>query len=71
MQITKKRLKQIISEEMKKLDETFDNMTGGLGLILDFKQIIDKHNVSMQDAMVALRAAYNPNVMEESKKRDK
>ena len=71
MQITKKRLKEIISEEMKKLDETFDNMTGGLGLVLDFKQIIDKHNVPMEQAMQALRAAYNPNAMEESEKRNK
>ena len=68
MQLTKKKLKQIIQEEMKKLDETFDNMTSGLGLVLDFKQIIDKHNVPMEQAMQALRAAYSPNVMEESKK---
>ena len=44
-------------------------MGSGLGIVMDFKQIIDKYNIPMEQAMQALQAAYNPNLMEESKKR--
>lgn len=70
MQITKKRLKQIISEEMEKLSE-MPMQGSGLGPVLDFKQIIDKYNLSMDEALTALKSAFNPNVMQESKKRNK
>ena len=69
MQITKKRLKKIISEEMERLNE----MQGsGLGPVLDFKMIIDKYGLSKDEAMSALIAAFKPaGVMQESKKRNK
>ena len=74
MQITKKRLKQIISEEMERLSEMHGMepmQNSGLGPVLDFKMIIDKYGLSKDEAMRALMAAFSPNVMQESKKRNK
>ena len=70
MQITKKRLKQIISEEMERLSE-MPMQGSGLGAALDFKQIIDKYGLSMEEAMMALKSAFNPSMMQESEKRNK
>lgn len=75
MQITKKRLKQIISEEMERLSEMHGMepmQNSGLGPVLDFKMIIDKYGLSKDEAMRALMAAFKPGgVMQESKKRNK
>ena len=75
MQITKKRLKQIISEEMERLSEMHGMepmQNSGLGPVLDFKMIIDKYGLSKDEAMRALMAAFKPDgVMQESKKRNK
>ena len=75
MQITKKRLKQIISEEMERLNEmpmgepmAHDDQ---FSLVLDFKQVLQKYpSVSPEDAKQALNSALFT-AMQESKKRAK
>ena len=68
MQLTKKIIKKMIQEEMEGLRE-IDPMGSGLSLPMEFKKILEKHpNVTLEQAMQALKAAFNPNFMQESKK---
>ena len=70
MKITTEKLKQIITEEMEKLSE-MPMQGSGLGPVLEFKQVIDNYKLSMEEAMSALQAAFNPNpVMQESTKEE-
>ena len=70
MHLTKEKLKQIVSEEVERLSE-MPMQGSGLGAVLDFKQIIDKYGLSMEEAMMALKSAFNPSMMQESEKRNK
>ena len=76
MQLTKKMIKKMIQEEMEGLHEMDpmgmpgkDPMGSGLSLPMEFRILLKKYpNVTLEQAMQALKSAFNPNFMQESKK---
>ena len=70
MQITTKRLKEIIAEEMEKLNENSVLYTEP-GFVAVIEETIKKYGVTQEEALSAVKVAFNQTIMNETPKRKK